>query len=65
MEPFTLAPGERALIGTGVAVAIPPDAPKFADMKLIDYDQAKYGKSAERKRLITRWDNEVGNLPKP
>ncbi len=24
MEPFTLAPGERALIGTGVAVAIPP-----------------------------------------
>ena len=24
MEAFTLAPGERALIGTGVAVAIPP-----------------------------------------
>ena len=24
MEPFTLAPGERAMIGTGVAVAIPP-----------------------------------------
>lgn len=24
MEPFTLAPGERKLIGTGVAVAIPP-----------------------------------------
>ena len=24
MEPFTLAPGERGLIGTGVAVAIPP-----------------------------------------
>ena len=24
VEPFTLAPGERALIGTGVAVAIPP-----------------------------------------
>ena len=24
MEPFTLAPRERALVGTGVAVAIPP-----------------------------------------
>nr|WP_322101335.1 dUTP diphosphatase [Solirubrobacter deserti] len=24
VEPFTLAPGERALIATGVAVAIPP-----------------------------------------
>jgi iron(III) transport system substrate-binding protein len=44
---------------------VPPEAPKFADMKLIDYDQAKYGKSAERKRLIARWDNEVGSLPRP
>ena len=43
----------------------PPEAPRFADMKLIDYDQAKYGKSAERKRLIARWDSEVGALPKP
>ena len=44
---------------------VPPEAPKFADMKLIDYDQAKYGKSSERKRLIARWDAEVGALPKP
>jgi iron(III) transport system substrate-binding protein len=44
---------------------LPPEAPKFADMKLIDYDQAKYGKSAERKRLIAKWDAEVGALPKP
>jgi iron(III) transport system substrate-binding protein len=44
---------------------VPPEAPKFADIKLIDYDQAKYGKSAERKRLIARWDNEVGSLPRP
>jgi iron(III) transport system substrate-binding protein len=38
---------------------------QFADIKLIDYDQARYGKSAERKRLIARWDAEVGALPKP
>ena len=47
------------------ATPVPPEAPKFADIKLIDYDQAKYGKSAERKRLIARWDAEVGALPKP
>ena len=37
----------------------PPEAPRFADMKLIDYDQLKYGSVAERKRLIARWDKEV------
>jgi iron(III) transport system substrate-binding protein len=37
----------------------PPEAPRFADMKLIDYDQMKYGSVAERKRLIARWDKEV------
>ena len=41
----------------------PPEAPRFADMKLIDYDQMKYGSVAERKRLIARWDREV-NLGK-
>jgi len=43
---------------------VPPQAPKFADMKLIDYDFAKYGKSAERKRLIARWDADIGALAK-
>lgn len=37
----------------------PPESPRFADMKLIDYDQVKYGSVAERKRLIGRWDKEV------
>jgi iron(III) transport system substrate-binding protein len=31
---------------------------------LIDYDFAKYGQSAERKRLIERWEREVGSQPK-
>jgi iron(III) transport system substrate-binding protein len=43
---------------------VPAQAPKFADMKLIDYDFAKYGKSAERRRLIARWDSEIGALAK-
>ncbi len=33
-----------------------------AKMKLIDYDYAKYGASAERRRLIARWEKEVFNL---
>ncbi|HKU94375.1 MAG TPA: ABC transporter substrate-binding protein [Vineibacter sp.] len=43
---------------------VPAEAPKFADIKLIDYDFAKYGKTAERKRLIARWDSEIGALAK-
>ncbi len=35
-----------------------------AKMKLINYDYAKYGASAERRRLIARWEKEVMNLPR-
>lgn len=40
-----------------------PGAPKI-DVKLIDYDFAKYGAAAERKRLLARWDAEIKNLPR-
>lgn len=42
----------------------PPQAPKLQDIKLIDYNFAKYGASAERTRLLTKWDKDVGALPK-
>src|SRR5438067_4854679 len=42
----------------------PPQAPKFSEIKLINYDFAKYGSSAERTRLLTKWDREVSTLPK-
>ena len=54
------AQAKQFQVPSNKATPVPPEAPKFADMKLIDYDQAKYGKSAERKRLIARWDAEVG-----
>jgi len=38
--------------------------PDFKKIKLINYDYAKYGKAAERKRLIQRWEREVQNAPK-
>ena len=45
--------------------ATPPDeAPDLEKLTLIDYDFAKYGSSAERKRLLKRWDDEVGALPR-
>jgi iron(III) transport system substrate-binding protein len=43
---------------------IPPGAPDLNTIKLISYDFAKYGQAAERKRLIARWDKEVGSLPR-
>ena len=43
---------------------VPPQAPKLSDIKLINFDFAKYGSSEERKRLLSKWDNEVKNLPK-
>ncbi len=43
---------------------VPPQAPKLSEVKLINYDFEKYGSSAERRRLLSKWDNEVKNLPK-
>jgi iron(III) transport system substrate-binding protein len=43
---------------------VPPQAPKLSDIKLINFDFAKYGSSEERKRLLSKWDSEVKNLPK-
>jgi len=38
---------------------IPPEAPRFENIRLIDYDFAKYGSAAERTRILARWDREV------
>jgi iron(III) transport system substrate-binding protein len=40
----------------------PKEAPDLSKLKLIDYDFAKYGSSDERKRLLKRWDDEVGSI---
>ena len=43
--------------------AVSPDAPDISSIRLIDYDFKKYGSSDERKRLLKKWDDEVGSLP--
>lgn len=35
-------------------------SPKIDEIKLIDYDFAKFGSSEERKRLLSKWDKEIG-----
>jgi iron(III) transport system substrate-binding protein len=43
---------------------LPPNAPDLSTIRLIEYDFARYGRAAERRRLIERWDREVGSLPR-
>jgi len=51
-------------IPTNRAVPLPPQVPKLTDMKVIDYDFAKYGASDTRRRLLERWEKEVNNAPR-
>ena len=41
-----------------------PRIPDFKRIKFINYDYAKYGASAERRRLIAKWEKEVNSLPR-
>jgi len=46
------------------AAPVDPRVPDFKRIRLIDYDYAKYGATAERRRLIARWEKEVNSLPR-
>jgi iron(III) transport system substrate-binding protein len=46
------------------AARVDPRVPDFKKIKFIPYDYAKYGSSAERRRLIARWEKEVNALPR-
>ncbi len=46
------------------ATPVDPRVPDFKTIKFINYDYAKYGAGAERKRLISKWEKEVNALPK-
>jgi iron(III) transport system substrate-binding protein len=51
-------------IPTNRSVALPPQVPKLTDIKVINYDFAKYGSSETRKRLLERWEKEVNAAPR-
>jgi iron(III) transport system substrate-binding protein len=46
------------------AAKVDPRVPDFKKIKFIDYDYAKYGSSAERRRLIAKWEKDVNSLPR-
>ena len=65
---FALSAEAQKAIGAGLRInwiaankAAPtaPEAPKLSEIKLIDYDAARYGSSAERTRLLRKWDAEI------
>jgi iron(III) transport system substrate-binding protein len=39
---------------------IPKESPRFEDIKLIDYDFATFGNPDKRKKILERWDKEIG-----
>lgn len=43
---------------------VDPRVPDFKSIKFINYDYAKYGASAERRRLIAKWEKDVNSLPR-
>ena len=58
------ADNKQFQVPSNLEAKLPPQAPKFAEIKLINYDFAKYGSKAERKRLLERWEKEVNSQPK-
>ena len=51
-------------IPTNRNVKLPPQVPPLTSVNVIDYDFAKYGSSAERKRLLERWEREINAAPR-
>lgn len=42
----------------------PPMAPRFSEMRLVDYDFARFGAPEMRRRLLERFDREIRNAPR-
>jgi iron(III) transport system substrate-binding protein len=64
---WALTPAAQQLAATSHSYQLPsnkttkvdPNVPAFFAINLIEYDYAKYGQEAERRRLIRRWETEV------
>jgi iron(III) transport system substrate-binding protein len=56
--------GKQLQMPSNKSAPLPPGAPDLTKMKLVNYDFVKYGSAAERRRLLARWDAEVGSLPR-
>ena len=69
---WALTPGAQELGAANKQFQLPSNAnakldpriPDFKKIRFINYDYAKYGASAERRRLIARWEKDVNSLPR-
>ena len=41
-----------------------PEAARYASARVIDLDPAKFGVPGEKKRLLARWQREIGDAPR-
>ena len=58
------AAAKQFQVPSNKAAKVDKNVPDFNKIKFINYDYAKYGASAERKRLIAKWEKEVNSLPR-
>jgi iron(III) transport system substrate-binding protein len=49
------------LLPANAAAEIRPEAARYANVKVQDVDPARFGAPAERKRLLARWQREIGD----
>lgn len=69
---FLMSPAGQGAGARGESFQVPanktfkpdPRIPSMDGVRLIKYDFEKYGKAAERKRLLERWSKEVEPLPR-
>lgn len=69
---WLMSPQGQAIGGRANSLQVPanktfkadPRIPPIDNVRLIKYDFEKYGKAAERKRLLERWRKEVESLPR-
>lgn len=58
------AAAKQFQVPSNKAAKVDPRVPDFKKIRFINYDYAKYGASAERKRLIAKWEKDVNSLPR-
>ena len=51
-------------IPTNRSVVLPSSVPRLTDIKVINYDFARFGASETRRRLLDRWEKEVNAAPR-
>ena len=62
-QQFGLA-AKQYQLPSNTKVPVDPRMTNPSKIKLINYDYAKYGASAERRRLIAKWEKDVFNQPR-